>query len=847
MKNFTTGAFLEMCEKIPKAPEKSVTTAWKSLIAYFLIFLFFGGVGVYAQQPSASLSQVRNGPADARLSPGNWQNGNLGPTQSHYAEGYSVPYRLIMENLTVGQEVRLILEFDMRHSGKNALDYITGYNRMEPHDAIFGHEAEELDPLLGTVLDNISFDPSNFDMGDIPNPGNSKVVNGFAQPETSFNYIPPGPGRQMSIWNAQFDQLTGSLNGPIIEYGTPGDINADKSSRQIIVRFKVTDANGTGNKQTVVLAWGGHIASRADWGYDGNGIPNSAGGISGSPYHMRTIDWNLNNLGNQDRSLKADAVSPPLLCSPEGPDTVCEGSGPAQYSATVDMGDPTLSYYTWTILNTIEYPNSANASIVGLYSFPVLGLDEIEVNFTSDGEYTVQVTVANQFGTTTCMLTTTVDPGPEPELDTEAVCEGSESVFTATSGYENYIFFTDVNEDNLLDEGDDVHYDGSDNTYSAVQVNGDVIHVQVSDGNDCIGYAYASALVNDNPELSNATVCVGQTVNMGIGSGTYSSSDTSIATVNSSGVVSGISAGSAIITYTDVNGCSDTATVTVQNCIVDEGCTPGYWKNHTDAWAATTPPMDLPKATTDYDFFDFFDIDPVGVNVQDIIGDMDQNADGKLTLLEAISAEIKTSKNNGWFAALARHAVAAYLNATHPDVGYEFSASYILEQTELVFEGPIGPDEYRNRNEANAAALALHDLFRRANERVCPLGNDSPSTSADTSILKLSDPEVEIPSVIESQKEEIISDSEVVNGFNVSPVPFRESLSLQYDFDYVSDATIQMFDLQGRLLLTHREANASRGQITDLGINFRILPSQIYVIKVTTDRDVFTRKIVSDK
>ena len=51
-----------------------------------------------------------------------------------------------------------------------------------------------------------------------------------------------------------------------------------------------------------VLAWGGHIATRQDWG-----TGNSAVAISGSPYHTRLIDLDGSG-GNQDRSLSADAV-----------------------------------------------------------------------------------------------------------------------------------------------------------------------------------------------------------------------------------------------------------------------------------------------------------------------------------------------------------------------------------------------------------------------------------------------------------------------------------------------------------------------------------------------------------
>ena len=51
-----------------------------------------------------------------------------------------------------------------------------------------------------------------------------------------------------------------------------------------------------------VLAWGGHIGARANWGLD-----NSAVAICGSPFHMRLIDLDGSG-GNQDKSLAAAAV-----------------------------------------------------------------------------------------------------------------------------------------------------------------------------------------------------------------------------------------------------------------------------------------------------------------------------------------------------------------------------------------------------------------------------------------------------------------------------------------------------------------------------------------------------------
>src|SRR5207249_9664772 len=58
---------------------------------------------------------------------------------------------------------------------------------------------------------------------------------------------------------------------------------------------------------TPVLAWGGHIANRKDWGPS-----NSAVAITGSPYHMRILDVDGSG-GNQDRSTSSSAVIFPAI------------------------------------------------------------------------------------------------------------------------------------------------------------------------------------------------------------------------------------------------------------------------------------------------------------------------------------------------------------------------------------------------------------------------------------------------------------------------------------------------------------------------------------------------------
>lgn len=73
-----------------------------------------------------------------------------------------------------------------------------------------------------------------------------------------------------------------------------GDYNTD-SQTKITIFFRA-------NTSDPVIAWGGHISTRLDWG-----INHSSIAITGSPYHMRLLDLNGAG-GNQDRSLSSSAT-----------------------------------------------------------------------------------------------------------------------------------------------------------------------------------------------------------------------------------------------------------------------------------------------------------------------------------------------------------------------------------------------------------------------------------------------------------------------------------------------------------------------------------------------------------
>ncbi|WP_420628611.1 DUF7507 domain-containing protein [Candidatus Leptofilum sp.] len=107
-----------------------------------------------------------------------------------------------------------------------------------------------------------------------------------------------------------------------------------------------------------------------------------------------------------------------------------------------------------------------------------------------------------------------------------------------------------------------------------------------------------------------------------------------------------------------------------------DGCTPGYWKQdqHFDSWVGYSPS----------DSFDaIFGVSYGG------------------TLLEG--ADAKGGKEN----ALARHAVAALLNSTNPDVDYLYSTAEVISMVQDAF--------------ASGEFNDTKDLFEEQNEMGCPL------------------------------------------------------------------------------------------------------------------------------
>lgn len=82
-------------------------------------------------------------------------------------------------------------------------------------------------------------------------------------------------------------------------------------------------------------------------------------------------------------------------------------------------------------------------------------------------------------------------------------------------------------------------------------------------------------------------------------------------------------------------------------------------------------------------------------------------------------------------------------------------------------------------------------------------------------------------------------------GFTTYPVPFKDQLTVRYNFDYVSDVKIEVFDSQGISVLSKADANGFLNKEVTLDLKLNRGRDQVYVVKVTTNRGSSIKKVIS--
>ena len=236
-----------------------------------------GDIVLAPEAIGVNIEQCANGPISApincNVSSANdgYTRGNLIASKSHYLEGDFVPIRIVADGLTIGQQYTVTIGYDYTKGGKYANDYLGDYDYTE---------SVNNDPCVGVTGCTLASEQN------IGVPIDPQVTAGFDGIAGTSDDITQISG-SFSCFGCTFNSVSGyTLSG-----STTGD-----STKSITLTF-------TANATSVVIAYGSHISTRADWGN-----ANSAINISGSPYHNYIVAFPGANSGNRDLQLSAEAV-----------------------------------------------------------------------------------------------------------------------------------------------------------------------------------------------------------------------------------------------------------------------------------------------------------------------------------------------------------------------------------------------------------------------------------------------------------------------------------------------------------------------------------------------------------
>ena len=81
--------------------------------------------------------------------------------------------------------------------------------------------------------------------------------------------------------------------------------------------------------------------------------------------------------------------------------------------------------------------------------------------------------------------------------------------------------------------------------------------------------------------------------------------------------------------------------------------------------------------------------------------------------------------------------------------------------------------------------------------------------------------------------------------FRISPVPFIDEVKINYTMEYNTDVLIEVYDSKGTLVKTIINNNYTRGTEETHKIDLRESINQMLYVRLTTNKETFTKKLIS--
>ena len=168
------------------------------------------------------------------------------------------------------------------------------------------------------------------------------------------------------------------------------------------------------------------------------------------------------------------------------------------------------------------------------------------------------------------------------------------------------------------------------------------------------------------------------------------------------------------------------------------------------------------------------------------------------------------------------------------DVGALFAlANRALGNT----DGTVGYEDGVSLGDIASAVDMINNAFDKCRMPIgygvepLPCSITAPTLAAPT-LAKVAVPEE--PAVIDSSVD-----------FKVYPVPFEDVINVQYRFEYDTDVTIQVFNLQGGLIYGAVDTMYNNGDMATKQINLARTFDQALIVRLTTNKEKLNKNIVA--
>ena len=153
----------------------------------------------------------------------------------------------------------------------------------------------------------------------------------------------------------------------------------------------------------------------------------------------------------------------------------------------------------------------------------------------------------------------------------------------------------------------------------------------------------------------------------------------------------------------------------------------------------------------------------------------------------------------------------------------------------------------------------IQGLFKLANKALAGQGTNGASLTSIAGVVDIVNnafdgckiflgydiPKCSSTSIVSTGSNDPLSSKIELAGFTASPVPFKDQLTIKYDFDYQSDVRIEVYNAQGGLVLSKADTNSFLNKLVTLDLNVDKGQEQVFIVKLTTDRGSSSKKVMS--